>query len=107
MSFGLIDYKKDPTEILHLVSDDINKGMKELVDGKLMGFKDQYNNTRLVILPRGSKNIQATTPTTIKYTLSNEVYTIHLTLGFQPSSEYTIWTIIGCPLILKQNKSQC
>lgn len=43
--FGLIDCKKDVVEILNLVSEDINKGVKVLSDGKLVGFRDQYNNT--------------------------------------------------------------
>ena len=29
---------------IDLVSDDVNKGMKELAGGKLVGFKDKYNN---------------------------------------------------------------
>ena len=40
VSFGLIDCRKDAAEMLDLVSDDVNKGIKELVDGKLVGFKD-------------------------------------------------------------------
>ena len=62
VSFGLIDCKKDAAEILDIVSDDVNKGMKELVDGKLVGFKDMFNNTRSAIIPRGSTNIQVISP---------------------------------------------
>ena len=94
VSFGLIDCKKDAAEILDLVSDDVNKGMKELVDGKLVGFKDMIKNTRSAIIPRGSTNIQVISPTTICYTHESIQHNTHLTPGLQPSSEYTIWTIV-------------
>ena len=94
VSFGLIDCKKDAAEILDLVSEDVNKGMKELVDGKLVGFKDMFNNTRSAIIPRGPMNIQVISPTTIGYTHDSVEQNTHLTPGLQPSREYIIWTIV-------------
>ena len=94
VSFGLIDCKKDAAEILDLVSEDVNKGMKELVDGKLVGLKDMFNNTRSAIIPRGSTNIQVISPTTIGYIHESVEHNTHLTPGLQPSREYTIWTIV-------------
>ena len=94
MSFGLIECKKDAAEILDLVSDDANKGMKELAGRKLVGFKDQYNNVQSTILPREATHIELTNTTIIKYHLSNDTKVAHLTPGLQPSQTYIIWTIV-------------
>ena len=93
MLFGLIECKKDVAEILDLVSDDVNKKMKELAGGKLVGFKNQYNNVRSTILPRGAKSIELTNTTTIKYCLLSKTKGADLTPGLQPSPTYLIWTI--------------
>ena len=80
--------------IIDLVSDDVNKGMKELAGRKLVGFKDTYNNVRSTILPRGATHIEVTNTTTIKYRLLNDTKFAHLTPGLQPSQTYIIWTIV-------------
>ena len=94
VSFGLIECKKDAAEILDLVSEDVNKGMKELAGGKLVGFKDQYNNVRSTILPRGATHIELENTTTIKYCLLSNTKVTYLTPGLQLSGTYIIWTIV-------------
>ena len=79
---------------IDLVSDDVNKGMKELAGGKLVGFKDKYNNARCTIIPREATHIELMNTTTIQYHLSNDTKVAHLTPGLLESETYIIWTIV-------------
>ena len=81
---------QDAAEILDFVSKDVNKEKKKLEDGKLVGFKDMFNNTRSAIIPIGPTNTRVISSTTIGYTYGSVEQNTHLTPGLQPSRECTI-----------------
>ena len=53
--FGNIDCKKDKAEILELIAPSLNKTLKKLEDGMLVGVKDGNKNVEVFYLPKYAK----------------------------------------------------